>query len=31
MVGVDPYGQGGEMYHLIGEHALDGLPSRCHE
>jgi cation diffusion facilitator family transporter len=31
MVHVDPYGQGGEQHHKIGEHAHDGLPAHSHE
>jgi len=31
MVHVDPYGQGGEQYHRLGEHAHDGLPTHSHE
>ncbi len=30
-VHVDPYGQGGERYHRIGEHAHDGLPTHSHD
>ncbi len=30
-VHVDPYGQSGERYHKIGEHAHDGLPTHSHE
>ncbi len=30
-VHVDPYGQGGERHHRIGEHAHDGLPTHSHE
>jgi cation diffusion facilitator family transporter len=31
MVHVDPYGQGGERHHRIGEHAHDGMPAHSHE
>jgi divalent metal cation (Fe/Co/Zn/Cd) transporter len=31
MVHVEPYGQGGEQHHKIGEHAHDGLPAHSHE
>jgi len=31
MVHVDPYGQGGEQHHKIGEHAHDGFPAHSHE
>lgn len=31
MVHVDPYGQGGDRHHRIGEHAHDGLPAHSHE
>ena len=31
MVHVDPYGQGGEQYHKIREHAHDGFPAHSHE
>lgn len=30
-VHVDPYGQGGERHHRIGEHAHDGLPTHSHD
>lgn len=30
-VHVDPYGQGGEQHHKIGEHAHDGLPAHSHD
>ena len=30
-VHVDPYGQGGEQHHRIGEHAHGGLPAHSHE
>ena len=30
-VHVDPYGQGGERHHRIGEHQHDGLPAHSHE
>jgi cation diffusion facilitator family transporter len=30
-VHVDPYGQGGERHHGIGEHAHDGLPKHFHD
>ena len=28
---VDPYGQGGDSHHRIGEHAHDGLPKHSHD
>lgn len=31
MVHVDPYGQGGEGHHRIGEHSPDGMPSHSHD
>ena len=31
MVHVDPYGQGGEQHHKIGQHAHDGFPAHSHE
>ena len=31
MVHVDPYGQGGEQHHRIGEHTHDGLPTHSHD
>ena len=31
VVHVDPYGQGGERHHKIGEHVHDGLPAHSHE
>jgi cation diffusion facilitator family transporter len=31
MVHVDPYGQGGERHHRIGEHAHDGMPAHTHD
>jgi len=30
-VHVDPYGQGGERHHRIGEHTHDGLPTHSHD
>lgn len=30
-VHVDPYGQGGERHHRIGQHAHDGLPMHAHD
>jgi cation diffusion facilitator family transporter len=30
-VHVDPYGQGGERFHRIGEHTHDGLPQHQHD
>jgi cation diffusion facilitator family transporter len=30
-VHVDPYGQGGERHHRLGEHEHDGLPAHSHE
>ncbi|MBI3826224.1 MAG: cation transporter [Candidatus Rokubacteria bacterium] len=30
-VHVDPYGQGGDRHHRIGEHAHDGLPKHSHD
>src|SRR5206468_1545259 len=29
-VHVDPYGQGGDGFHRIGEHSHDGLPEHSH-
>jgi len=31
VVHVDPYGQGGERHHKIGEHVHDGLPAHSHD
>ena len=31
VVHVDPYGQGGERHHRIGEHTHDGLPAQSHD
>jgi cation diffusion facilitator family transporter len=31
VVHVDPYGQGGERHHRIGEHAHDGMPAHSHD
>lgn len=30
-VHVDPYGQGGDVFHRIGEHSHDGLPGHSHD
>jgi cation diffusion facilitator family transporter len=30
MVHVDPYGQGGDRHHRLGEHTHDGLPAHSH-